>query len=151
MITLSEIMTEHPFTLGPENSLKQAIDLMGQERIRHIPVVDDEERLLGLVTLSDVLASCESKLFVTTRDKEEEFTDSVQLGEIMTRNVAWVDPHAGIKEAALYLQRHKYGCLPIVERGKLIGIVTDSDFVAVAINLLEIMAEREPDEGEVDL
>lgn len=151
MITLSEIMTEHPFTLGPENSLKQAIDLMGQERIRHIPVVDDEERLLGLVTLSDVLASCESKLFVTTRDKEEEFTDSIRLGEIMTRNVAWVDPHAGIKEAALYLQRHKYGCLPIVERGKLIGIVTDSDFVAVAINLLEIMAEREPDDGEVDL
>ncbi|QFI55443.1 CBS domain-containing protein [Aeromonas simiae] len=151
MITLSEIMTEHPFTLGPENSLKQAIDLMGQERIRHIPVVDDEERLLGLVTLSDVLASCESKLFVTTRDKEEEFTDSVHLGEIMTRNVAWVDPHAGIKEAALYLQRHKYGCLPIVERGKLIGIVTDSDFVAVAINLLEIMAEREPDEGSFDL
>ncbi|KUE80188.1 acetoin utilization protein AcuB [Aeromonas schubertii] len=148
MITLSEIMTEKPFTLGPENSLKQAIDLMNQEKIRHIPVVDGEHQLLGLVTLSDVLATRESKLFVTTQEREAEFTDSVRLEELMTRNVAWVDPHAGIKEAALYLQRHKYGCLPVVERGKLIGIVTDSDFIGVAINLLEVMEEREPYDDE---
>ncbi|SIQ85558.1 CBS domain-containing protein [Aeromonas sp. RU39B] len=144
MITLSEIMTEQPFTLGPDNSLKQAIDLMNQERIRHIPIVNDEQHLLGLVTLSDVLAARESKLVLGSQEREEEFTDNVQLAELMTRNVACVDPHAGIKEAALYLQRHKYGCLPVVERGRLIGIVTDSDFIGVAINLLEVMEEREP-------
>lgn len=144
MITLSEIMTEQPFTLGPDNSLKQAIDLMNQERIRHIPIVNDEQHLLGLVTLSDVLAARESKLVLDSQEREEEFTDNVQLAELMTRNVACVDPHAGIKEAALYLQRHKYGCLPVVERGRLIGIVTDSDFIGVAINLLEVMEEREP-------
>lgn len=144
MITLSEIMTEQPFTLGPDNSLKQAIDLMNQERIRHIPIVNDEQHLLGLVTLSDVLAARESKLVLGTQEREEEFTDNVQLAELMTRNVACVDPHAGIKEAALYLQRHKYGCLPVVDRGRLIGIVTDTDFIGVAINLLEVMEEREP-------
>lgn len=149
MFTLSEVMTDQPFTLGPENSLKQAIDLMNQEHIRHIPIVDESQRLLGLVTLSDVLAARESKLFVTSKEREEEFTDSVQLAELMTRNVAWVDPHAGIKEAALYLQRHKYGCLPIVDQHKLVGIVTDSDFVAVAINLLEIMEERDPYNDEL--
>lgn len=144
MITLSEIMTEQPFTLGPDNSLKQAIDLMNQERIRHIPIVNDEQHLLGLVTLSDVLAARESKLVLGTQEREEEFTDNVQLAELMTRNVACVDSHAGIKEAALYLQRHKYGCLPVVDRGRLIGIVTDTDFIGVAINLLEVMEEREP-------
>lgn len=144
MITLSEIMTEQPFTLGPDNSLKQAIDLMNQERIRHIPIVNDEQHLLGLVTLSDVLAARESKLVLGSQEREEEFTDNVQLAELMTRNVACVDPHAGIKEAALYLQRHKYGCLPVVDRGRLIGIVTDTDFIGVAINLLEVMEEREP-------
>ncbi|MGL6049936.1 MAG: CBS domain-containing protein, partial [Aeromonas salmonicida] len=50
-MTLSEIMTEHPFTLGPENSVKQAMELMQQERIRHIPIVDEQHHLLGLVTL----------------------------------------------------------------------------------------------------
>ena len=77
-------------------------------------------------------------------EREAEFTDSVQLDEIMTRQVASVDPHAGIKEAALYLQRHKYGCLPVVRGRKLVGIVTESDFITVAINLLELMEEQEP-------
>lgn len=144
MMTLSEIMTEHPFTLGPQNSVKQAMDLMQQERIRHIPIVDDHHQLLGLVTLSDILATRESKLLLINPEREAEFTDSVQLDEIMTRQVASVDPHAGIKEAALYLQRHKYGCLPVVQGRKLVGIVTESDFIAVAINLLELMEEQEP-------
>lgn len=144
MMTLSEIMTEHPFTLGPQNSVKQAMDLMQQERIRHIPIVDDHHQLLGLVTLSDILATRESKLLLINPEREAEFTDSVQLDEIMTHQVASVDPHAGIKEAALYLQRHKYGCLPVVRGRKLVGIVTESDFIAVAINLLELMEEQEP-------
>lgn len=144
MMTLSEIMTEHPFTLGPSNSVKQAMDLMQQERIRHIPIVDEQHYLLGLVTLTDILATRESKLLLISPEREAEFTDSVQLDEIMTRQVASVDPHAGIKEAALYLQRHRYGCLPVLRGRKLIGIVTESDFIAVAINLLELMEEQEP-------
>ncbi|MGY3868834.1 CBS domain-containing protein [Aeromonas crassostreae] len=154
MMTLSEIMTEHPLTLGPDNSVKQAMDLMQQERIRHVPIVDEQQQLLGLVTLTDILATRESKLLLIDPEREAEFTDSVRLEEIMTRKVASVSPHAGIKEAALYLQRHKYGCLPVQDKGVLIGIVTESDFIAVAINLLELMEEREPptsdslDEGE---
>lgn len=144
MMTLSEIMTEHPFTLGPSNSVKQAMDLMQQERIRHIPIVDEQHHLLGLVTLTDILATRESKLLLISQEREAEFTDSVQLDEIMTRQVASVDPHAGIKEAALYLQRHRYGCLPVLKGRKLIGIVTESDFISVAINLLELMEEQEP-------
>ena len=97
MMTLSEIMTEHPFTLGPENSVKQAMELMQQERIRHVPIVDEHQHLLGLVTLSDILATRESKLLLINPEREAEFTDSVQLDEIMTRQVASVDPHAGIR------------------------------------------------------
>ncbi|MGL4775043.1 MAG: CBS domain-containing protein, partial [Aeromonas veronii] len=134
----------HPFTLGPSNSVKQAMDLMQQERIRHIPIVDEQHHLLGLVTLTDILATRESKLLLISPEREAEFTDSVQLDEIMTRQVASVDPHAGIKEAALYLQRHRYGCLPVLKGRKLIGIVTASDFISVAINLLELMEEQEP-------
>ena len=121
MMTLTEIMTEHPFTLGPQNSVKQAMELMQQEQIRHIPIVDEHQHLLGLVTLSDILATRESKLLLINPEREAEFTDSVQLDEIMTRQVASVDPHAGIKEVAFYLQRHKYGCLPVVRRHQLAG------------------------------
>ena len=70
---------------------------MQQERIRHIPIVDEQHHLLGLVTLSDILATRESKLLLINPEREAEFTDSVQLDEIMTRQVASVDPHAGIR------------------------------------------------------
>ncbi len=104
----------------------------------------NHHHLQGLVTLTDILATRESKLLLISPEREAEFTDSVHLDEIMTRQVASVDPHAGIKEAALYLQRHRYGCLPVLKGRKLIGIVTESDFISVAINLLELMEEQEP-------
>lgn len=144
MMILSEIMTLHPLTLGPTNSVKQAMDLMQQEHIRHIPIVDEYQHLLGLVTLTDILATRESKLLLINPEREAEFTDSVPLDAIMTRRVASAAPDAGIKQAARYLQQHKYGCLPVLQGSKLIGIVTESDFIAVAINLLELIAKQEP-------
>lgn len=57
----------------------------------------------------------------------------------MITEVVTVSPKAGIREAALHLQKHKYGCLPVVDKGKVVGIVTDSDFVTVAIHLLEVL------------
>jgi CBS domain-containing protein len=55
-----------------------------------------------------------------------------------------VDPHASLKDAAIYMQKHKIGCLPVVEKKRLVGIITDADFVSIAINLLEIQEEIDP-------
>jgi CBS domain-containing protein len=62
----------------------------------------------------------------------------------MTTDLSVVHEQMNLREAALRLQAHRYGCLPVVSRGKLIGIITDSDFVAVAINLLEQLDLTEP-------
>jgi CBS domain-containing protein len=66
----------------------------------------------------------------------------------MHSNIMTVEPRAGLKESALYMQKHKVGCLPVVKNKQLVGIITDSDFVAIAINLLELQEEVEPDEVE---
>lgn len=58
--------------------------------------------------------------------------------------VATVDERASLRQAALFLEQHKIGCLPVVSDGKLRGIITDTDFVGVAINLLEQLEEAEP-------
>jgi predicted transcriptional regulator len=58
------------------------------------------------------------------------------------------DPHAGLKESAMYMQKHKVGCLPVVSNGRLVGIITDSDFVTIAIHLLELQEEVEPDSDD---
>jgi CBS domain-containing protein len=62
----------------------------------------------------------------------------------MVRNVATINEHASVRQAALFLEKHRIGCLPVVSSGKLVGIITDTDFVAVAINLLEQLEELEP-------
>ena len=121
MMTLSEIMTEHPFTLGPENSVKQAMDLMQQERIRHIPIVDDAGQLVGLVSQRDLLSLEHKKDPVTP------------LREVMRTDLTTVTPDTPLRAAAETMIYNKFGCLPVVADGELVGIITETDFLKLAI------------------
>jgi CBS domain-containing protein len=142
-ITVAEIMTSEPATLSIDDSLRRAMELMSRGGFRHLPIVDKAGALVGLVTQSDVLAASASNLGGSETERPAE---RIRIGEFMTRDVATVDERADLRETAIYLQRHKYGCLPVVTDGQLRGIVTDSDFVAVAINLLEQTELLEPDD-----
>jgi CBS domain-containing membrane protein len=139
MTKINEIMNTQLYTLTPEDNLKDAVTLMNDKRIRHIPVIDEGDVLKGLVTQRDVL------LYMHKNESEQE---QIKLEDMMTKNVVSVDENASIRKAALFLQKHKLGCLPVVEGKKLIGIITDSDIVAVAINLLEQVELTEPLENE---
>jgi CBS domain-containing protein len=68
----------------------------------------------------------------------------------MVTDVATVDVNASLRHAALFLERHKIGCLPVLQNNKIVGINTDTDFVAVAINLLEQIEETEPVDDDYD-
>ena len=70
---------------------------------------------------------------------------------MMVTDVATVDEHASLRQAALFLEKHRIGCLPVVTDGELKGIITDTDFVAVAINLLEQLEEEDLEETEDDI
>ncbi|MDH3690690.1 MAG: CBS domain-containing protein [Gammaproteobacteria bacterium] len=146
MMTVDEIMSTDVHTLKESNTIDDARALMTKEHVRHIPIVDDDGRPIGLVTQRDILAASES-VIAHAYDKDHGRSKSqIPLSQIMTRDVSAIDQNAHLRQAAIHLQAHKYGCLPVVDNGKLKGIVTDSDFVAVAINLLEQLEEREPEE-----
>jgi len=146
MITVDEIMTTSVITLPDTATLAAVIELMAEKSIRHIPVVDDKNGLAGLITQRDVLAATDS----TLRSKEEQTNPAdIPITQVMTKKVITVDSHASLQSAALYLQQHKYGCLPVVSDGKLKGIVTDSDIVAVGINLLEQVDAAEQSENHL--
>jgi len=133
MMTLDMIMSTDLVTIAPGDTLAIARSLMNENRIHHLPVVDDGE-LVGLVTLTDVLAATDSFL----RDPENRIhADEIVARDIMVTDVATVDEHASLRQAALFLEKHRIGCLPVVTDGELKGIITDTDFVGVAINLLE--------------
>jgi CBS domain-containing membrane protein len=134
MLTVDTIMTRDLVTVNPGDTLDAARSIMRDRRIHHLPVVEDDSVLVGLVTLTDVLAATDSEL----RDEDERMkAKDILIEDVMIRDVMSVDEHAGLRQAALFLEKHKIGCLPVIRDGKLYGIVTDTDFVAVAINLLE--------------
>ncbi len=143
MFTLDAIMTTELITLMPTANLAEARELMHKNKIHHLPVVDDNNRLIGLVTLTNVLAATDSIL----RDPDNSIQPAdVAVKDIMVTDVATVDERASLRQAALFLEKHRIGCLPVVTEGMLKGIITETDFVAVAINLLEQLEDSEPDD-----
>ena len=141
MMALDMIMSTDLVTVAPDDNLATARELMHDKRIHHLPVVDSDEHLVGLVTLTDVLAATDSFL----RDADNRMRASeIAVDDVMVRDVATVDEHASLRQAALFLEKHRIGCLPVVTNGKLRGIITDTDFVGVAINLLEQIESAEP-------
>jgi CBS domain-containing protein len=126
---------------------------MLDKNIRHIPILNDAGGLVGLVTQRDLLAISMSKLTDVRDEQRAAFEQSVRLQDVMTTDLSVVHEQMNLREAALRLQAHRYGCLPVVSRGKLVGIITDSDFVAVAINLLEQLELTDPldSAGEEDM
>ena len=151
MFSIDAIMSTNLITVQPEDTLADARTLMHENRIHHIPVMEDG-RLAGLVTLTNVLAATDSFL----RDQTNRIHASeILVRDVMVVDVATVDVNAGLRQAALFLEKHQIGCLPVMDDHKLVGIITDTDFVAVAINLLEQIEETEPvaeeDYGDVDV
>ena len=145
-MTLDTIMSTDLVTIAPTENLAQARELMHDHRIHHLPVVDDG-KLVGLVTLTDVLSATDSFL---RGDDSRIHAREIVIEEIMVTDVATVDEHASLRQAALFLEKHRIGCLPVVSDGELRGIITDTDFVAVAINLLEQLEETEPVSEDYD-
>lgn len=149
MLSVAEIMTREPYTLGPDDTLADARKLMAEHHIRHVPVVSGDGNLVGLVSQRDVLAAEDSTVLTQPGDPESKEA-YVALSTIMTSPVQTVDEHAGLRGTAMHLQNNKMGCLPVIRDGRLVGIITDSDFVAIAVNLMEQLEAGEPDEGEFD-
>ncbi len=147
MMNLDMIMSTNLITISPGDNLATARELMHDNKIHHLPVCVDKE-LVGLVTLTNVLAATDSIL----RDPDSRLhARDILVEEMMVKDIATVDENASLRQAALFLEKHRIGCLPVVTNGELHGIVTDSDFVGVAINLLEQMEDTEPyEDAEID-
>ena len=146
MFSIDAIMSTNLITVPPSATMAEARTLMQVNRIHHLPVTE-EGSLVGLVTLTDVLAATDSFL----RDESNRIhANEIIIAEVMVNDVATVDINASLRQAALFLEKHKIGCLPVMDDNDLVGIITDTDFVAVAINLLEQIESAEPFDIEFD-
>ena len=137
MITIEEFMTPDPFTLRQTDSINDAWEVMIGKHVRHIPITDDENHVVGLVTQRDVLAATDPGAIREAKSASHEVRSDITLSEIMIRDVTVIHKEDSLRQAALNLQTHKDGCLPVVVDDRLVGIITDSDFIDIAINLIE--------------
>ena len=150
MICVEDIMTRHPHTLDVSATLADARRLMAEFDVRHIPVVDEVGKLVGLVTHRDVLEASSS---VLDQDEQERtrHDSHIVLDQVMSVELDLVEPAASLREAALLMRNHRHGCLPVLDGDELVGIITDTDFVEVSIHLLEQLEVTDPDdEGLAD-
>ena len=121
MMSLDVIMSTDLKTVAPQDSLATVRKLMHENRIHHVPVVNEEDSLVGLVTLTDVLAATDSIL----RDDDSRLhATEIKVQDIMVKNLATIDEHASLRQAALFLEKHRIGCLPVVTNALSPAIVS---------------------------
>ena len=118
---VADLMTSQLRCLRETDSLADAMAAMQELFIRHIPIVDEGGALVGIVTQRDLLSLEHKKDPVT------------QLREVMRTDVATVTPDTPLRAAAESMIYNKYGCLPVVRDGELVGIITETDFLKLAI------------------
>ena len=134
---IRDIMTREVVTLYEEDNLIGVEEGMQHFRFRHLPVVDDG-RLVGLITQRDLLRVAASSLEHGAQQKTELLKESVFVRDVMWRDLVTVREDTPLSDAGLLMWNNKLGCLPVVDDDKkLVGIVTEADFVKLALRLLE--------------
>ena len=136
MLKIKDIMTSEVFVLHATQTLELVRSLMRIKHVRHVPIVDPDNTFVGLMTHRDLLAQTISHL-AEVDDEEQEYLDRhIHIMNIMKTDVTTVDPEMDVCSAITMLLEHKYGCLPVVTDGKLVGIVTEADFMKLTLDLL---------------
>ena len=142
MFVVSDLMTKKVFTLRRQDTLRDARSLMQLVRIRHIPIVDEDNTFRGLLTHRDILAATVSRLADVDDDLQSELDAGIPIKEIMQTDVLTVSGGTPLRQAAQLLLDHKYGCLPVLDDKNLVGIITEADFLRLTISLLDNLEYR---------
>lgn len=120
-------------TLRRNDELSLADDVMEQERIRHLPVLDDDGELAGMVSQRDLFRGALAKALGYGTSQQEKMLGMLVVKEVMSTDIETTTPDTPLVEAAATMLEKKIGSLPVVEKGKLVGILTESDFVGLAV------------------
>jgi CBS domain-containing membrane protein len=138
-VRVLHIMSSPVVTFFEEQNLPLAEDVMRFKHLRHLPVIDDERRLVGLVTHRDLLRAQISTLTGLSDSQRRAREEDVLVRQIMTRDVWTVTPDTLASVAGDTLFDHQFGCLPVVDDAHhLVGILTEHDFLRFAIRALRM-------------
>jgi CBS domain-containing protein len=138
-VLVKHIMTAPVIGLFAEQTMPLVEDIMKLKHLRHIPVLEDDGTLAGLVSHRDLLRAQVSTLTGLTESQRRARQEDVRVASIMTRDIWTVTPETLASVAGRTLLDHRFGCLPVIgDQRKVVGIVTERDFMRFAIRALEM-------------
>ncbi len=126
-------MTRNPTTVTTETSLKDALDLIRSKPFRHLPVLDSEGKLAGIVTEKSLVYASPTPATSLSVFEVDYILSRTKIGQIIQGEVVTVGPDLPIEEAASVMIDHRFGCLPVVEGDQLVGIISDTDIFRVFV------------------
>jgi len=128
-----DLMTREVLTLERNEKLSLADDVMRLGRVRHLPVVDADGALAGIVSQRDLFHSGLIKALGYGTHAQRQSLDSLVAKEAMKTEVVTTTPDVSLRDAAEVMLEKKIGCLVVLEAGKIVGILTESDFVKLYV------------------
>lgn len=128
-LRVEDVMSRELFTLGRNDTLSVADDLMKQKRIRHIPVLDADGALAGIVTQRDLFRGILLRSLGYGSRAEEKLLESLVVKDAMHDDVVTTTPDTPLADAARVMLDKKIGCLPVIEDNRLVGLISEADFV----------------------
>lgn len=129
MLTVNDLMTVAPHTVTPQTPLREVINLMQEEECRQFPVVNINGDLVGIVTDRDIRLILNSPIVLHERWQDEALLDTMTVESCMTPHPLTVSPETPAYHAAEMLSAYKFGALPVLDNGRLVGIITVTDFL----------------------
>jgi CBS domain-containing protein len=148
-----DVMTKDPITIDPEAPLETAAAVMREREVRHLPVVDDTGNLVGMITDRDlrgaVLAPELAEYLSGVAQRRLRGLGStlanLRVRDAMTWDVVTIEPQAPLARAAALMYEGRIGCLPVVERKRLVGMVTERDVLKALAATLPAVRGIDPD------
>ena len=129
VVYVRDIMTKEVATLELNDKLKIADDVMKLGRIRHMPVLDENQQIVGVVSQRDLFRGALARCIGYGEYAQRKLLNQLAVKEVMSKNVVTVNPYAPLQQAARLMLERKIGCVIVAEEGRLVGILTESDFV----------------------
>jgi len=148
-----DVMTKTPMTIDPEAPVETAVAVMRERAMRHLPVVDGDGRLIGIVTDRDLRSAMFGSALAEHLPAGQggrlraltAALNDVRVSHVMTWRVVTIGPQAPVAQAAAITANVRDGSLPVVEAGRLIGIVTEHDVLKALAETLPCIRGADPD------
>ncbi|NDJ34549.1 MAG: CBS domain-containing protein [Chloroflexi bacterium] len=141
-------MTADPITITPDTTHTHAVRLMRDRNIRHLPVVAHDDKLVGMVSKTDLLSSGPSPATTLSIYEIVTLLDKLQVSQTMSQPVFAVDQDCHMSAAVRFMAEHKIGALPVLDGEQIVGIITETDVLLTLGDVLDEYAPYEP--GEKD-